>query len=218
MLDKHVWQWHQAPRRPSHPLGLCYKSDQDAGHRNREKGWISKKYMENPVACAKLRAQSIFHRAMWLCGGWFGMVLCSDLSIIWVMVGKLLNFYEPPFPWLYSEVIPTIKDYGDTQMYVIYLARHLGCSWHPANVNYPFSWPRCTAWSDLSCVLMNPWEVSYAPWVVSLRVKSTASLQHHLHLWRLSWNAALSFFGWMSGVPYANPAMQVNHFQLASNE
>ena len=44
MLNKHFWQWHQAPRRPDHPLGLCCKSDWESGLRDGEKGWASKRY------------------------------------------------------------------------------------------------------------------------------------------------------------------------------
>lgn len=92
---------------------------------------------ENPAACTTLRTQSVFHKAVRLRGMWFWIVLCSNPLIIWVILSKLLNFFEPPFPWLYTEIIPTIQDYGDTQMHVIYLAKHLGCSWHPADVHSP---------------------------------------------------------------------------------
>ena len=44
MLNKHFWQWHQAPRRPDHPLGLCCKSDWESGFRDGEKSWASKRY------------------------------------------------------------------------------------------------------------------------------------------------------------------------------
>ena len=44
MVNKHFWQWHQAPKRPDHPLGLCCKSDWESGFRDREKSWASKRY------------------------------------------------------------------------------------------------------------------------------------------------------------------------------
>lgn len=73
------------------------------------------------------------------------------------------------------------------------LARHLGCTWYPIDVNSPASldqmhsliWaPQVSRWTVRGGLC--PLGVEPQSWVNSL-------FQHHLYLRHLSWNTALSF-------------------------
>ena len=81
-------------------------------------------YLENPMdrgawwatvhRVAKRRTcwSDLAHADTWLCGMWLWMVLCSNhfLDSQKVVPGNLLNIFEPPFPWVYTEMIPTTED------------------------------------------------------------------------------------------------------------
>lgn len=216
MLHKHFWQWHQEPRRPSHPVGLCHESAWGSGLHDGQKSLSLKanqqeicrhETQESPGASARVRTESAFHRALWL---WNGN---SDSAISWAgnLISSSLHFFTAH------------RDHSS----------HRGLWWHlhawynaqPSiwvivgiwRVNCPSQgwvhsliWPCLGPWGPrqgglCSLGVQHDSEVNSLPAAASLLA---ASLLEHGRL----------FFGWKSEVPYANPAMQVNHFQLASNE
>lgn len=77
-------------------------------------GWASRRYVVREArACAMLRPESMFHGTLWLSGMWVWTVLCSKPLLIWVVLGKLLPWFKPSFPWLKTEIILTIEGYGN---------------------------------------------------------------------------------------------------------
>ena len=98
MLDKHFWQWHQAPTRPSRPVGLCCKSDWGSGLHDEEER-LSLKANQQEIYrnedSRESRCKCQIENAKYIPPGFVTLWNVSSESAM-VILGKLLDFFEPP--------------------------------------------------------------------------------------------------------------------------